>query len=65
MQGDYKPIDIHTGAEPFVLDFSVPLPKAFTVPLGDDPGTAETRIPLGFDLVTPFRVYDDWRKEKR
>ena len=65
MQGDYKPIDIHHGAEPFVLDFSVPLPKAVTVPFWDAPGTAETRIPLGFDLVTPFRIYDELRKEKR
>ena len=27
MQGDYKPLDIRPNAEPFVLDFSVPIPK--------------------------------------
>jgi RHS repeat-associated protein len=62
LQGDYKPIDIHSGKEPFLLDFSVPLPKTITVPFGDDPNSPETRIPLSFDLVTPFRMYDNRRK---
>ncbi|MDQ7834233.1 MAG: RHS repeat-associated core domain-containing protein [Humidesulfovibrio sp.] len=64
LQGDYIPIGVHPGAEPIVTDFSVPLPKAITVPLGDNPNSEEVRIPLGFDITTPFRIYDNWRKGK-
>ncbi|PKN07233.1 MAG: hypothetical protein CVU73_13315 [Deltaproteobacteria bacterium HGW-Deltaproteobacteria-8] len=64
LQGDYMPIGIHKGAEPIITDFSVPIPKAITVPFGDDPRSAETRIPLSFDITTPFRIYGDWKNRK-
>ena len=62
MQGDYKPIDIHPGAEPFVIDFSVKVPDILAGPFRGDNSTEEVRIPLGFDYVTPFRAYYERNK---
>ncbi len=66
MQGDYKPIDIHPGAKPFLLDFSAPVPKSVTDFLGmtskDD--TKEIRVPLLPDpLVYPFEKIYERNKE--
>ena len=63
MQGDYKPIDIHHGAEPFLLENSVPIPKMLTRPFQEDgAGDKEIRIPLGIDYVDPFRSYYERNK---
>ena len=62
MQGDYKPIDIHHGAEPFVTDFSVKVPDILAGPFRGDNSTEEVRIPLGFDYGTPFRTYYERNK---
>ena len=66
MQGDYKPIDIHPAAKPFLLDFSVPVPKSVTDFLGmtskDD--NKEIRVPLLPDpLVYPFEKIYERNKE--
>lgn len=66
MQGDYKPIDIHPGAKPFLLDFSVPVPKSFTDFWGmtskDD--TKEIRVPLlPYPLVYPVEKIYERNKE--
>jgi hypothetical protein len=62
LQGDYKPIDIHEGALPFLIDPTVPLPKKITDAVGmtdkDDP--KELRVPVMFDpLVEPFMRYHE------
>ena len=64
MQGDYKPIDIHPGAEPFLLDNSFPLPDILTGMFrGEDGNPKEIRVPLGFDFVSPFRAYYERNKK--
>jgi hypothetical protein len=65
MQGDYKPIDIHPGAEPFMTDFTAPLPDILAGPFrGDDGSRKAIRIPLGVDiLVDPFRSYYERNKK--
>jgi RHS repeat-associated protein len=67
MQGDYKPIDIHPGAEPFLTDFSVPLSKRFTnwLGIGDPNDPKEVRLPLLPDLIVgPFRNYYEEQQEQ-
>ena len=64
MQGDYKPIDIHNGAEPFLLDNSFPIPDILAGPFRGDDIAKEIRIPLGADLlVDPFRAYYERNKK--
>lgn len=58
MQGDYKPIEGAQGKEPFLLDFSFPLPDILAGPFRNNE-PKEVRIPLGVDYTTPFRIYYD------
>ena len=62
LQGDYIPIGVRPGAEPFITDFSVKVPDILAGPFRSDNSTEDVRIPLGFDYVTPFRAYYERNK---
>ncbi|MDQ7835907.1 MAG: RHS repeat-associated core domain-containing protein, partial [Humidesulfovibrio sp.] len=62
LQGDYIPIGVHPGAEPFLTDFSVKVPDTVAGLFRSDNSTEGIRIPLGIDYVTPFREYYERKK---
>jgi len=63
LQGEYIPIGVHPGAEPFLTDPSVPIPRFISDYFGG--GGKEVRIPLVPDIIGGgFRRYFENQKSK-